>query len=108
MTFLFFGTFNNRCMEKCHICRSLFNNDLLSTNYSSCVDVKVGHNNILSAYPPFTAGLKQGWHFNQLHLLLWPGFTQSLHPQWYTVLGVEPSKPICACSATVKYHNSQI
>jgi len=44
--------------------------------------MEVGRNDILSANPPFTAGLKHGWHFNQLRLLvaLWPGLIQSLLP----------------------------
>jgi len=43
--------------------------------------MEVGQNDILSANPSFTAGLKHGWHFNQLCLLvaLWPRLTQSLH-----------------------------
>jgi len=73
MIFLFFG---NRGMEK-RICYSLYSCDLLTSNYSSRVDMEVDRENILSANPPFTAGLNQGWHFNQLRLLvaLWPGLT---------------------------------
>ena len=69
-------------MVKCRIYRSSFSYDLLTTNYSSHVDVEVGRNDGLSAYPPFTAGLKQGWHLNKLCLLvaLWPGLTQLLRP----------------------------
>jgi len=61
--------FGNRGMEKRCICRSLFSYDLLINNYSLRFYMEVGQN-ILSANTLFTAGLKQGWHFNQLRLLV--------------------------------------
>jgi len=42
--FLFLALFSNRGVEKRRICRSLFSYDLLTTNYSSCVDMEVGRN----------------------------------------------------------------
>jgi len=68
---VFLALFDNHGMKKRCIYRSLFNYDLLTTSYSSRVYMEVGRNDTLSANPPFTAGLKQSWYFNQL-----PGLTQ--------------------------------
>jgi len=93
VTSCFSALFGNFGVDKRRICRSLLSYDLLTANYSSRVDLELGQNDVSSANPPFTAVLKQGWHFNQLHLLvaLWPGLTQ-VHLYCHTVLGVWPSK----------------
>jgi len=72
----------NRGVEKCRICRLLFSYDLLTTNYSSRVDMEVGRNDY--TYVPILRSLlaSNGWHFNELRLLvaLWHGLTQSFRP----------------------------
>jgi len=112
-TFLFLALFSNCGVEKRRICRSLFSYDLLTTNYSWCVDMEVGRNDY--TYLPILRSLlaSNSWHFNALRLLvaLWPGLTQHMSVIAYSA-GVWPRlddvSAALSCSAVVKRRNSQI
>jgi len=74
--------FGNCGVEKRCICRPLLSYDLLTTNYSSRVDVEVGRNDYTYLLILRSLLASNSWHSNQLRLLvaLWPGLTQSLRP----------------------------